>query len=51
MEAASKRYAIEQLRDCTLYTSDEPCAMRAGSIYWGTSGAPYTRFRGKDWRS
>ena len=38
MEAASKRYSKEELWECTLYTSTEPCAMCAGSIYWGNVG-------------
>lgn len=38
MAAASKRYTKQQLWDCTLYTSAEPCAMCAGSIYWGNVG-------------
>ncbi|TXK73757.1 nucleoside deaminase [Paenibacillus sp. N3.4] len=38
MEAASKLYSKKQLWACTLYTSAEPCAMCAGSIYWGNVG-------------
>lgn len=38
MEAASKRYSKAELWACTLYTSAEPCAMCAGSIYWGNVG-------------
>ncbi|WP_238590698.1 nucleoside deaminase [Paenibacillus beijingensis] len=39
MEAASKKYSKAFLWDCTLYTSVEPCAMCAGSIYWGNVGS------------
>jgi tRNA(Arg) A34 adenosine deaminase TadA len=38
MEAASKRFSKKELWACTLYTSAEPCAMCAGSIYWGNVG-------------
>ncbi|CAM3425272.1 nucleoside deaminase [Paenibacillus lupini] len=38
MEAASKRYSKEELWNCTLYTSTEPCAMCAGAIFWGNVG-------------
>jgi tRNA(Arg) A34 adenosine deaminase TadA len=38
MEVASKRYSKEELGNCTLYTSTEPCAMCAGAIYWGNVG-------------
>ncbi|WP_244709868.1 nucleoside deaminase [Rhizobium cremeum] len=34
MTAASKKYDVEFLRGCTMYTSAEPCAMCAGSVYW-----------------
>jgi len=34
MTAASKTYSVEFLADCTMYTSAEPCAMCAGSVYW-----------------
>lgn len=38
MEAASKRYGKEELWGMTMYTTVEPCAMCAGSIYWGNLG-------------
>jgi tRNA(Arg) A34 adenosine deaminase TadA len=38
MVAASKRFPKEMLWTCTLYTTAEPCAMCAGSIYWGNVG-------------
>jgi tRNA(Arg) A34 adenosine deaminase TadA len=31
---ASKRYRPDQLSECTMYMSAEPCAMCAGAIYW-----------------
>jgi len=31
---ASKSYEPAYLRQCTLYSSAEPCAMCAGAIYW-----------------
>lgn len=34
MTEASKRYSPEYLADCTMFTSAEPCAMCAGSVYW-----------------
>lgn len=34
MTRASTSYPITFLRECTIYTSAEPCAMCAGAIYW-----------------
>jgi len=34
MTAASKLYDVDFLAGCTMYTSAEPCAMCAGSVYW-----------------
>jgi tRNA(Arg) A34 adenosine deaminase TadA len=38
MTRASTTYPPEYLRGCTMYTSAEPCAMCAGSIYWAGVG-------------
>jgi len=38
MEAASKRFSKAELWTMTMYTTVEPCAMCAGSIYWGNLG-------------
>jgi tRNA(Arg) A34 adenosine deaminase TadA len=35
---AAKNLTLEQLRECTLYTSAEPCAMCSGAIYWAGIG-------------
>ena len=35
---ASIRYGQDFLRDCTMYTSAEPCAMCTGAIYWAGFG-------------
>jgi len=32
--AAAKLRTPEELADCTLYTSAEPCCMCAGAVYW-----------------
>lgn len=38
MRLASHKFDPDFLRQCTLYTSTEPCAMCAGAIYWGGVG-------------
>lgn len=38
MTEASKAYDPEFLQSCTMYTSAEPCAMCAGSVYWAGVG-------------
>ena len=35
---AAKKYGVEFLAGCTLYTSAEPCAMCSGAIYWAGIG-------------
>jgi tRNA(Arg) A34 adenosine deaminase TadA len=35
---AARNLSLEQLKDCTLYTSAEPCAMCSGAIYWAGIG-------------
>jgi tRNA(Arg) A34 adenosine deaminase TadA len=35
---AVAKYEPDFLKDCTLYTSTEPCVMCAGSIYWSNIG-------------
>lgn len=42
MRRASMRYSKEKLAECMMYTSNEPCAMCAGAIYWsGLGGVAY----------
>ncbi len=36
--ALSRSHSPARLRDCTLYSSAEPCAMCAGTIYWAGIG-------------
>lgn len=38
MTEASMAYDAEFLRTCSMYTSAEPCAMCAGSVYWAGVG-------------
>lgn len=35
---AGKNLSLDVLKDCTLYTSAEPCAMCSGAIYWAGIG-------------
>ena len=34
MREAGRRFEPDYLANCTMYTSCEPCAMCAGSVYW-----------------
>ena len=36
---AARRFAVDTLRNATLYTSVEPCSMCASTIYWAEIGA------------
>ncbi|WP_172296409.1 nucleoside deaminase [Pseudoruegeria sp. HB172150] len=38
MTEASLKYDADFLATCTMYTSAEPCAMCAGSVYWAGVG-------------
>ena len=54
MTRASTTLPMDLLRECTIYTSAEPCAMCAGAIYWaglkrvvfGMTEADLKRFTG-----
>jgi tRNA(Arg) A34 adenosine deaminase TadA len=35
---ASRTFAEDELAECTLYSSTEPCAMCSGAIYWSGIG-------------
>lgn len=35
---AATTLTLDELRECTLYTSAEPCAMCSGAIYWAGIG-------------
>ncbi len=35
---ASRKYTPDELAQCTMYTSAEPCAMCAGAVYWAGIG-------------
>lgn len=35
---AARNLSLEELQECTLYTSAEPCAMCSGAIYWAGIG-------------
>jgi tRNA(Arg) A34 adenosine deaminase TadA len=35
---AATNLSLDDLRECTLYTSAEPCAMCSGAIYWAGIG-------------
>lgn len=34
IQQASKKYSVDVLKKCTIYTSDEPCSMCSSAIYW-----------------
>ena len=38
ISAASRKYDVEYLHKCTIFTSDEPCSMCSSAIFWGGIG-------------
>lgn len=38
VQRASQQFSKEFLKECTLYTTAEPCAMCTGAIYWSNVG-------------
>ena len=38
VRATARRFGLDYLQGCTIYSSTEPCAMCAGAIYWAGIG-------------
>ena len=38
VRATARRFGLDYLTGCTIYSSTEPCAMCAGAIYWAGIG-------------